>query len=404
MDGEKATDGGLERGSHPFFAAVIAVGEGDIMAITGIGYGRTFVYETQKRVNEGVLQSTSDAENRFAENLEAAEENDKALAPVTRGVRLNHRIEGKDKVPYGEMAENGVIEYEGVVFVCDYDHNRLTLGDTSNEKNCINIPLSGGGSLLVNRDNIDDLSRAIGMFSPEDVKRILEALAKDNKIQQMKKELDDMENGDDVDNSEEASETADTDKAAGTDPSGTAGEPGKEDLSLMAQIKEKMQEIYDKLQNGDTDTKFQIGNQEFTIKEWDHFLEKFDSVQDAIRAALEEKIEKEKVERLEEKLTGVSETAEESDEVDSILAQSVKTTEEGSDPKIWYITCFSEDGIWCKKFTEGQEGEDLWRMEFTDPSQYQKVLNYLQSFAEGEEVPHAEEEDIWRRFLEEDAR
>ena len=82
MDGEKATDGGLERGSHPLFAAVIAVGEGDIMAITGISYGRTFVYETQKRVNEGVLQSTSDAENRFAENLEAAEENDKALAPV----------------------------------------------------------------------------------------------------------------------------------------------------------------------------------------------------------------------------------------------------------------------------------------------------------------------------------
>ena len=39
------------------------------------------------------------------------------------------------------------------------------------------------------------------------LKRILEALAKDNKIQQMKKELDDMENGDDVDNSEEASET-----------------------------------------------------------------------------------------------------------------------------------------------------------------------------------------------------
>ena len=121
-------------------------------------------------------------------------------------------------------------------------------------------------------------------------------------------------------------------------------------------------------------------------------------------AALEEKIEKEKVERLEEKLTGMSETAEEPDEVDSILTQSVKTTEEGSDPKTWYITCFSEDGIWCKKFTEGQEGEDLWRMEFTDPSQYQKVLNYLQSFAEGEEVPHAEEEDFWRRFLEEDAR
>ena len=184
MDGEKATDGGLERGSHPLFAAVIAAEREINMAITGIGYGRTLMYEIQKRVSEGTLQSASDAENRFAENLEAAEENDKALAPVTRGVRLNRRIEGKDKVPYGEMAENGVIEYEGVVFVCDYDHNRLTLGDTSNEKNCINIPLSGGGSLLVNRNNIDALSKAIGMFSPEDVNRILRALAQDKKIRE----------------------------------------------------------------------------------------------------------------------------------------------------------------------------------------------------------------------------
>lgn len=271
------------------------------MAITGIGYGRTFVYETQKRVNEGVLQSASDVASRFAESLEeSAEENDKVLAPVTRGVRLNRRIEGKDKVPYGEMAENGVIEYEGVVFVCDYDHNRLTLGDTSNEKNCINIPLSGGGSLLVNRNNIDSLSKAIGMFSPEDVNRILRALAKDKKIREMEKELDDMENGDNVDSNEETSETPDADKVAGKDLSGTAGESEKEDLSLREQIREKMQEIYDKLQNGDTETKFQIGNQEFSIKEWDNFLEKFDSVQDAIREALEEKIEKQTEERLEE--------------------------------------------------------------------------------------------------------
>lgn len=249
------------------------------MAITGIGYGRTLMYEIQKRVSEGTLQSASDVASRFAESLEeSAEENDKALAPVTRGVRLNRRIEGKDKVPYGEMAEDGVIEYNGVVFVCDYDHNRLTLGDTSNEKDCINIPLSGGGSLLVNRNNIDALSKVIGMFSPEDVNRILRALAQDKKIQEMKKELDDMENGDDVDSNEETSETTDADKVAGKDLSGTAGESEKEDLSLREQIREKMQEIYDKLQNGDTETKFQIGNQEFSIKEWDNFLEKFDSV------------------------------------------------------------------------------------------------------------------------------
>lgn len=281
--------------------AVIAAEREINMAITGIGYGRTLMYEIQKRVSEGTLQSASDVASRFAESLEeSAEENDKVLAPVTRGVRLNRRIEGKDKVPYGEMAEDGVIEYNGVVFVCDYDHNRLTLGDTSNEKDCINIPLSGGGSLLVNRNNIDALSKAIGMFSPEDVNRILRALAQDKKIQEMKKELDDMENGDDVDSNEETSETIDADKVAGKDLSGTAGESEKEDLSLREQIREKMQEIYDKLQNGDTETKFQIGNQEFSIKEWDNFLEKFDSVQDAIREALEEKIEKQTEERLEE--------------------------------------------------------------------------------------------------------
>ena len=297
----KATDGCFKRRQPSFFMAVIAAEREINMAITGIGYGRTLMYEIQKRVSEGTLQSASDVASRFAESLEeSAEENDKVLAPVTRGVRLNRRIEGKDKVPYGEMAEDGVIEYNGVVFVCDYDHNRLTLGDTSNEKDCINIPLSGGGSLLVNRNNIDALSKAIGMFSPEDVNRILRALAQDKKIREMEKELDDMENGDNVDSNEETSETPDADKAAETDPAGTAGEPEKEDLSLMEQIREKMQEIYDKLQNGDTETKFMIGNQEFSIKEWDSFLEKFDSVQDAIREALEEKIEKQTEEHFEE--------------------------------------------------------------------------------------------------------
>ena len=317
----------FRQGNHPFSIGQRSLpGEGETMAVTEIGYGRTFLYETQKRGNGGALQSVADAESRFAESLEeSAKEEDKALAPVTRGVRLNRRIEGKDKVPYGEMAEDGVIEYAGVVFVCDYDHNRLTLGDTSNEKNCINIPLSGGGSLLVNRNNIDALSKAIGMFSPEDVNRILRALARDKKIREMEKELDDMENGDAVDDnadtdssesvngSDESSKAEEREKASGKDAVENTGESEREDLSLMAQIREKMQEIYDKLQNGDTETKFQIGNQEFTLKEWDNFLEKFDSVQDAIREALEEKIEKQTEERLEKE--NLEETSEKKHDV-----------------------------------------------------------------------------------------
>ena len=72
------------------------------------------MYEIQKRVSEGTLQSASDVASRFAESLEeSAEENDKVLAPVTRGVRLNRRIEGKDKVPYGEMRRTVLLNIMG---------------------------------------------------------------------------------------------------------------------------------------------------------------------------------------------------------------------------------------------------------------------------------------------------
>ena len=58
------------------------------MAITGIGYGRTFVYEAQKRVNAGDVQSaqgsaTETAESRFAESIEElAKEDNTVKTPV----------------------------------------------------------------------------------------------------------------------------------------------------------------------------------------------------------------------------------------------------------------------------------------------------------------------------------
>lgn len=98
------------------------------------------------------------------------------------------------KVPYSALAKDGIIEYEGVVFVCDEKNNRLCLGDVSDPKQCLTIPLSKGGTLVVNRDNLGDLSHAIGMFSPEDVNRILGAMAQDAKVQEMEKEIEDAKN------------------------------------------------------------------------------------------------------------------------------------------------------------------------------------------------------------------
>ncbi len=96
-----------------------------------------------------------------------------------------------------EQCENGVIEYNGTVFTLDNERKWLCLGniDLNHMEQVIRIPLSEGGCLMVNRNNIDDLARAIGMFSPEDINRILRAIKLDGKIQQMKREIEEMEDG-----------------------------------------------------------------------------------------------------------------------------------------------------------------------------------------------------------------
>lgn len=99
------------------------------------------------------------------------------------------------KAPYSELAKDGIIEYNGVVYVCDDEHQSINLGDVSNSADVIRIPLSGGGTLNVNRDNIGSLAKSIGMFSPEDVNLIMRALTLDAKVQRTKKEIDDMTNG-----------------------------------------------------------------------------------------------------------------------------------------------------------------------------------------------------------------
>lgn len=113
---------------------------------------------------------------------------------VASGKRAVDSIRQAPKVPYGYLAKDGVIVYNGVTFVCDEKTNSICLGDMTNKKNVLNIPLSGGGHLKVNRDNLGDLAKAIGMFCPEDVNRILRAIHLDTKIQSMQQELEEMEN------------------------------------------------------------------------------------------------------------------------------------------------------------------------------------------------------------------
>ena len=124
---------------------------------------------------------------RMDDNLEMVKEEQKA--------RFAKRDEYREKdVPYYYLAEDGVITYNGVTFVCDERSHAICLGDMTNPDEVITIPLSEGGSLKVNRKNIDELSKAITMFSPEDIKRIMQAIALDAKVQQMENEIEDDKN------------------------------------------------------------------------------------------------------------------------------------------------------------------------------------------------------------------
>ena len=84
-----------------------------------------------------------------------------------------------------------MIIYNGVCFVCDEETNSICLGDMTDKENVLNIPLSGGGHLKVNRNSIGLLSKAASMFTPEDLNLIMRAISQDTKLQSIQKEIED---------------------------------------------------------------------------------------------------------------------------------------------------------------------------------------------------------------------
>ena len=148
-------------------------------------------------------------------------------AVSTGGENPAKNIRQAAKVPYGYLAKDGMITYNGVTFVCDERTNSICLGDMTDKKNVLNIPLSGGGHLKVHRDNLGDLSKAIGMFSPEDVNRILRAIALDTKLQSMQHELDEMENSIGEAGEAQVDSQSDIQTDAQTDTQASAQEEGQ---------------------------------------------------------------------------------------------------------------------------------------------------------------------------------
>lgn len=83
---------------------------------------------------------------------------------------------------------------------------------------------------------------------------------------------------------------------------------------LKSEFFAAVQEIYDKVKNGDTEESIPIGGQSFTIKEWDRFMNRFDKVQEGIRESIEEEIEKRKAKEEDRAVRQKVELAKEKDE------------------------------------------------------------------------------------------
>lgn len=153
------------------------------------------MFQEWLREETGKREGLSDDETVVrtpADRIEAAKVCETALSG---GGQILNSVRAVPKVPYGYLAKDGVINYNGVVFTCDEKTNSICLGDVTDKKQVINIPLSGGGHLKVNRENLGQLSKAIGMFSPEDVNLIMRAIHLDTKVQSVQREVDDLEAG-----------------------------------------------------------------------------------------------------------------------------------------------------------------------------------------------------------------
>ena len=148
-----------------------------------------------KSVDKQIQDIREEQEERFARlgKKEAHQAEANAAYEAAVGGRINpvEQLRTKAKAPYDYLAKDGIIEYKGAVFVCDEKNNCLCLGDVSDKENVLTIPLSGGGCLKVNRDNLGELANAIDMFSPEDINLIMRAIAQDNKARSMQKEMED---------------------------------------------------------------------------------------------------------------------------------------------------------------------------------------------------------------------
>ncbi len=248
----------------------------------------------------GIAALTNDYFTRPLSSVTGKEMTSGVDAMESFGQRLQSETE--KKCPYSFLAKDGIIEYNGVTFVCDYKQNAITLGNMYEKDKVLKIALPSGGSLHVNVDNIDTLSKTAGMFTPEDLNAIMRAIHEYNHCTRKRLEIEE-EKAETAEEAAAESETPDAQEAAAESNTPVAeNEPEINETALTAQISAFRTELWGKLINNETETKIRIGSQEMSIKEWDKLMDRIDKELETIHEALLEKEEKQSEEEKDERI------------------------------------------------------------------------------------------------------
>lgn len=360
---------------------------------------------------------------------------EKPTGDVEKGVLFSTMLEGKrQKCPYDYLAKDGVIEYNGVTFVCDYKKNSICLGDMTNPKEVLNISLPSGGSLKVNINNLDDLTKATGMFSPADLNAIMRAIAQYNHCTSKLNEIEEEEN-ESVESAAEQSALVlkeEKDWREMTDEEWDEMLEGVDDYidafkERLRQLKEMQEEAAQKAALeadadmrataassaalsaaanglGDTSEADAESRTEEGIpaedgvkheKNWTKNLKTDDRT--VLRIAKEaQEMEKKALSKFEEvQLTGTTTVG--ISQTDTVT-ECASVEEDDNKEKVWTITAFTENGIVSNKCQNGKI-IDSWELKYTNPDDAKKVQDFLNRLDKEVDLNFSGSKDFWEEFL-----
>lgn len=179
-------------------------------------------------------------------------------------------------------------------------------------------------------------------------------------------------------------------------------------------IRDRINELLEKLENGDIEPSYQIGGRSFTEREWGKLLDEFDNAEDTLKKLLEEEMERflkaDEIKRIWQKeISEKKEYTEQKEKADLekineesmelLTMDSVSCTVAENDCEIKYVIAYGADGIKCKRF--GYIGEEcyLWEIPFSNAAQQKKVIDFLEKFPMGANLAFASDKGFWEAFL-----